>query len=529
MGIAMAYRLTALILVVAYSVLLIWRPLEPFDDVWEHLAVGWWIWDHKAIPDETLFLWSESIPWVYHHWLTELTLYAMAAPGYEQFTIMTATVALGLVPFAVIAFASTARDLSWVAVPAVFIMEVMVMRIRPRPDLFTSIAIAVLLLMLSRFQGRLSWRWIAAVAARFVLWANCHGAVVIGLLLFGITILADAIQDRWNRRMRSAAVLLLVAVVAVHLNPYGVGYWRALTAVNSYTFSRALEWMPIWAWPPAPPQALIAIAVSGILALGAWALSPDRRLAQLGWMLLAAALFLKARRNVSVFIIVNGMVTALNARAIETQRLWRLVTRWRGPRTHDQPPLRGVVRLALISFLAVKLLALVVRPGEWTPASTLVAHLHEGSVAFLQAHPCAGRVLTDMDSAGYFHWCLKGDLPLFIDGMNAYSDQLQRDYFTILRGDRSSRLMLDSYKIDVIVLTANLITSKIALANNLDRDDNWARVYAGNDGVIWVRRREFPTLVAEVGKVNQVSFATLESLGEFIVPPIPKASSPIQP
>jgi hypothetical protein len=510
-----AYKLIVLGLLICLSVLLICRPLEIFDDLWGHAAIGSWVWEHKAIPDETLFLWSDSIPWVYHHWLSELILYALAALDNEQRLTMTFTVLVGLVPFAVMAWAWTARDWAWVAVPAVFIMDAMATRIKPRPDLFTSVGIAVLLLMIGRFQGRLSWRWIAGFAALFSVWANLHGAVVVGVLLLGATVVCDALQDRWNPRVRALAVLTLVALAAVHVNPYGFGYWRAFTSINGYMFARILEWKPVWEEPLLAREALVGAAVSGAIALSAWGLSPDRRLSQLAWMFLSVGLFLKARRNISVFIVVNGMVTALNARAIEPKRLWDLATRWGRRSDRGQPPCLGLARLGIVCVLAAQVAFFVVRPSQSLPLSLPVLRLERGSVAFLQAHGLNGRVFNDLDSSGYFHWRFQDDLPLFIDGMNAYPDQLMHDYFTILRGDRSSRITIDRYRIDAILLTVNQITSKVLLAKNLDRDPHWARVYADSDAVIWVRRATYPQLIEAVEPVNDVSFATLESFGDF--------------
>jgi hypothetical protein len=507
MALARVYRTAVAALLCAYGVLLCWRPLQPSDDVWAHAAVGSWIWDHAALPPDTLFLWPSSIPWVYHSWLSALTFYGLASLPFDQTAILAFTCLVGLAPLVLVLWTWQGRDSTWVAVPGVWMLNGLVYRIQPRPDLFTSLALTALLLLLSRFPGRARWTWLVGFLALFAVWANFHGAVIIGLLLLGITIVCDAVQDRDWRRTRAQGLLLLAALVGTHLNPYGFGYWRSLAPLNSYTFSVILEWRPVWEEPPLPWDALVGAAVAGALAGAAWALSPKRRLAQLAWLLIAAALFVTARRNVSVFILVSAVVAALNAQALESQLLWGLLPR-RGSGGEPRPvPLRRLLRLGILCYLVAEISVFVVTALEPAP----VIGLPDGCVAFVRGHRVRGRVLNDLDNSAYFHWRFRNDLPLFIDGLNAYPDQLMRDYMTIVRGDRAAKDVIDGYDINIILLTVNRHGSLARLAYNLDRSPEWARVYVGGDAVIWVRRRDFAPLIEAVGPVNAVPFGTLET------------------
>ncbi|HVF85471.1 MAG TPA: hypothetical protein VM821_05795 [Abditibacteriaceae bacterium] len=58
------------------------RPIGPGYDFWAHAAIGGWIWNHKAVPESSLFLWgSEPIPWVAHSWLSQLFFYGLLQLG----------------------------------------------------------------------------------------------------------------------------------------------------------------------------------------------------------------------------------------------------------------------------------------------------------------------------------------------------------------------------------------------------------------------------------------------------------------
>ena len=58
------------------------RPIGPGYDFWAHAAIGGWIWNHKTVPQSSLFLWgSEPIPWVAHSWLSQLFFYGLVQVG----------------------------------------------------------------------------------------------------------------------------------------------------------------------------------------------------------------------------------------------------------------------------------------------------------------------------------------------------------------------------------------------------------------------------------------------------------------
>ena len=205
----------------------------------------------------------------------------------------------------------------------------------------------------------------------------------------------------------------------------------------------------------------------------------------------------------------SAVVVAVNARAVEGQRLWdRLAALLRVADPEPIPPvLAWTFRGVILCFMILEVSALAFFPRERAAPEL---DLGNGAVAFLHRHPLQGRVFTDMENSAYFHGQFRGDLPLFIDGMNAYPDQLMRDYVTIIGGGRGAHVLIDSYDINVVILTVHRLGSLITLANNLDRDREWARVYADSDAVIWVRRRDFAPYVEQVGPVKPVSFATLE-------------------
>ena len=67
-----------LLLCVGYA----FRVMGPGYDFWAHAAIGRWVWNHKAFPEYSLFLWSvDRFPWVAHSWLSQLFFYGLIQAG----------------------------------------------------------------------------------------------------------------------------------------------------------------------------------------------------------------------------------------------------------------------------------------------------------------------------------------------------------------------------------------------------------------------------------------------------------------
>src|SRR5690606_12034922 len=90
---------------------------------------------------------------------------------------------------------------------------------------------------------------VAFIYALFVLWANFHGAVAIGLVMLGAMAVMELAQQRLAHRAWKWPLLLGVGVLAICTNPYGLEYWQALRPVGGEMFERIDEWKPFWKTP----------------------------------------------------------------------------------------------------------------------------------------------------------------------------------------------------------------------------------------------------------------------------------------
>jgi hypothetical protein len=511
-------------------VLLTWRPVGGFQGFWAHAAVGRWICEHGEVPRQGLFLWTASEPWVAHCWLTGVLFYGLtclADADRLPYLVFGVAAVLVAVPFAL------AWDLwrrrgplgAWVVIPFYFALDLAYPRFNPRPELFTMLLLAVQLRLLVAWSAGAPQTLTRADTARAVAlvllmvpWANLHGAMIVGLLMLGVTAVLDLLQDR-GRRARMLALLVPLAALATLATPYGLAYWQAYRAIPGETFRRIQEWQPLWRlddWGAIPFDAPPLLG----LAVAAWAGNPARRWAHLGWLTLAAGLLVCAVRNIHLLAVVCLMVTAANAGTFDLRRLWNLLP-WRGeaaPAGRHRPVpvyLRCLVGGALLVWLSIQIVY------RWhvlaVPCEPIPQRLSRGAVAFIQAQQPPGRLFNDYENSPYLLWCFAGEPQLFIDALNAYPDGVTRDYCDIANVNERGRALLNGDRIDWVLLTTNRPGPSLAqLGAFLDTSPEWMRIYADGDGVIWVRRnreteQRWRSLAATVNKTNFFTFEQYNS------------------
>jgi hypothetical protein len=526
------YHAALAALLLALGALLVWRPLYGFLDFWAHAAVGRWIWQTGRVPDHTLFLWTADEPWVYHSWLFQVLAYGLTEVGGPEqlpYVVLGFTLVMVLLPFVLawLVWRRGGRLSSWLAIPFALALEGPAIRFQTRPELFTVLGVCVFLAFLVAWSGRLRAErldpisrrhrlGLVAVGAMCAVWANLHGGVVIGLLILAVTAVCDLVQDRFDPRSRWLAALAAVAPLAVCLNPYGWAYWQSLRPVGGRTFGHVLEWVPVWRSPALPADVAVPVAILAAISLVAWLMNPRRRWAHLGWLVVLAALFLEARRNVWPFALTCLMVLAANSAALDAETFWqRAVRRLRPADTVPDgvpAPLRWVVRAAILIGVAFASLeaALEIRP--WQPLTP--DRLEQGAVRFLRQHELSRRLFNDYENSSYLQWQLAGHPALYIDLLNAYPGAVMRDYQRIAYLEGWGRELLNEQRIEVVLLTTNRGGSEslAALADDLDGAPDWARVYVGTDGVIWVRMTpEYRPLWER--PLSYTQFANLERWG----------------
>ncbi|HEX8235083.1 MAG TPA: hypothetical protein VF600_03940 [Abditibacteriaceae bacterium] len=513
-----ALYLPLMILVcIAYA----WRPLGGGDDIWAHAAVGRWMWGHMEVPRQTLFLWgTPPVPWIAQQWLSQLLFYFLLQSGGPFFAVLF-TVAMVTLTFLLLWRLWLRHAPINVFTPLLFAVGIYAgsLRFRPRPELFTAFFLVITIAYLAAWSQKRIEAWQDAPRSpqfldgatfvllfMFALWANLHGAVAMGVLVVLLTAFCDVVQDRFDARSRSLLCIAALCVLATFINPNGIGLWNEiLRPAGSETFKNIDEWKP-----PLQARVLWSYAFGELVlvlaALAVWRLNPQRRWSQAAWLLVMTLMFLRYRRHLWLFALVSLAVLAINARYINTERMWdwwRKITRQ--PRIALPQPFRIIARSSVVLCL-VLWIALATPSNIW-PLRATTKNLPEGAARFVEAKKLRGRLFNDYENSSYLQWRLNGPLqsgpnrgrvlargrrPLYIDLLNAYPDTLLKDYLSIMDSDATGRAHFEKLDLGYVVLGSEKRKNK--LAKYLNRNPQWARVYDAKDGVVWVRRAVNPSV-----------------------------------
>jgi hypothetical protein len=288
-------------------------------DSWLSFLAGREIVAHGLPHTDGLAILSHGRPWVDQQWLGQLTLYGLYRLGgfklvlFASIVIQFAALALGLrfarrrgaspLAIAPFAFAIWLVSSSWL-----------------RTQVFSQLLFVVLVWLLAKQSRRASPRVFLALPL-LALWANVHGAVIVGaalVALLGLTELVELIrlQQRSAGKWARALALGITPWLCLLATPYGfsiVSYYRS--TLTNPAFRRFLsEWAP-------PTLFSVQGAVFFVLAAGV-AVIVGRRTRDLTHFEIAALVFtavgaLLAARSIPWFA-----YTALLLLPAVTERAW---------------------------------------------------------------------------------------------------------------------------------------------------------------------------------------------------------------
>ena len=475
-----------------------WRPLLAFDDFWQHAAVGRWILRHGEFPQETLFLWSAHQKWIAHSWGTQVVFALIMRAGEEWGPRLALVFSSGVVcaVYTLLWRLWTRRGRVSLLAPFLFILAITGCfgRYDVRPELFTALFLTILLAFLigrnERPQATWSWRE-TGIVAMFALWANLHGAFVMGIGVLGLAALGDCLQDRCDRRARLLWTLLAACCAVSLINPYGLQLFSALRQVNSFTFSAIDEWKPFWAPPPLEMQSVASVGVLTLTAFMVWLAAPRRRLAHGLWLLALTVMFLQARRQLWLLAIVDLAVMGACAEVLDASRLGREFLMRRSAKAEEIAAQAARWRLPARWF-AVGAIVLTFVAGplpDLLAGGKFPSDLPKKLCAYLDAYNPPGNLLNGMSNAAYLAWRFGESRPLYIDHLQAHSDDLTRDYVDMTNATLRGQKLLDELTIGTVLLrNPRDMVAWPRLAGYLNNHKGWELVFYDFNAALWVRK-----------------------------------------
>jgi hypothetical protein len=388
--------------------------------------------------------------WPDHEWLSEVLFYAVhRVGGMPLLTAMVATAATAtyalvwrLMPGPVLRRAA----LVFATLPATLIVASL------RPQVFSLLLLMVTVTLIVRER----FGWLPVI---FLLWANLHGAVVVGgVVVVAVFVVAAVWERRCVRTLALATGLSALATLMTPIGPRIVDLVFGMSGEADIT-----EWAPAWRTMPAG-AVLAGVAIAAALALVA-----IRRSRQLRWgdrVLASAAVALlplavRYSRLIPMFVVVALPLVAAGWEA------WRPAP--------SRPADRTLVHTALLVILGVATAAWV--GVAWLSADPALAWQPISPAVARAVRTCPGPVYEQFADGADLEWFVQG-VPVFVDSrVDPYPPPfLRREIAAEATGDY--RATFERWDI-----RCALVAPTSATAHRL-RADGWTADYADGDWLV---------------------------------------------
>jgi hypothetical protein len=456
-----------------------------FDpDFWWHLKVGQYIAQHHSVPSrDYLTYWYTGHAWIDHEWLPELAMYGLyrafglEGPVFAFALIITAAYALvygmmvrqetpRLLALLLVILAAVASTGSW----------------GPRVQMLSLLFVALYAFALQGFIRSRDRRVLWLFPLVMVLWTNCHGGFVLGLVIMAVTLLGEALNRRGSHPealdrsdLKALAVSFVFTCLATLLNANGL---RQLA--YPLTFLRPNPFTNVIAESASPNFHLVIMGIfEALLLLGVLTLYRGER--RISWTpilltLVFTYLALDQSRNVPLWCVVVTPFVAL----------WTQETlRWRH---HGRRLAGGIKSVINLIFLALLVVIGIRGAGYITAPSTIhdfeTRSFPVAAVRSMTHHRLPSHVFAAYTWAGYLLW---SDFPRYRDFMDSRADtvftaSVLSAYQTMYNGNVGWSADLHRYGVQTV-----LVPPSAPLAQLLALDSGWQRRYRDGAAVIYTR------------------------------------------
>jgi len=484
-----------------------WNKRITVLDFWWHLKAGQIIDQTGHIPRVDLFSYTAAgKPFILQNWLAEWLLYKVYQAGSLPLVMVFGGALLAVGYGLLLALTWRLTGQLRVAALITLLAEAMALRsANVRPQVFSfPLLILVYGLLWFYYQRRSRAVWL--VPALMALWANLHGAFVLGLILIALMLGAVA----WNiwkarllRQLWEPVVVGLLSVIATLLNPEGVRLYEYVRTVLADPISQRL----VMEWQPARPTDWYNLPFFAALFLGLLLLiySPRRpTLMEVVLFAIFGAFGLFSIRNIMWYAIVAAPVLALQIASLPvlsgaddhtvpgtTRWGTMLARRLLASSSTGRPALNLALLLVLITLtlLFSPWMQMYLRSRGGNENALLDPNTPVKAVRFVREHNLKGHIFHPQIYGDYMIWVLYPRHKIFVDGrVHLYGPEIWSDYFLMIRGADWEELA-EQYAIQHAVLDR---TDSIQerLDQVLRNSPQWRLVYSDARSAIYSRVSE---------------------------------------
>lgn len=446
-------------------------------DTWWDLKTGEIIWNTHSVPTVDLFSFTTNRHFcVPHEWLAQLTIYAAyhfgGYPGMMLWLFAFASL-LSIAGYALCWLWSGSSKLAFLGALGIWFFATIGFNIRAQLLGYFLLLCELLILWLGRNRNR---KWFLLLPPLFVIWVNCHGSFLLGLVVLGAVLACSffefraglLVSHRWVSRQRNMlAAAFVLSIGALFINPVGLSQ---LTYPIDTMFHQPLQKEFISEWPPAgfdDPRAWGLLGVAGLILLVPLLRRVELTLEELGLVGLGFGLAAQHQRMLFVFGILAVPISC---------RLVRVA--WYGYK-----PSRNRILLNAV----VIVLALWGMIQRFPSSHELTEQVNKGNpvkaLNFIRRSGISGRMLNDYNYGGYLIWAAP-ERKVFADGRGDVYEWtgVLRDYLRWNQVQEDPRILPDKYDIDYCLLNRDASISRV-----MKLLPGWKSVYSDDMSVVFVR------------------------------------------
>lgn len=470
------------------------------NDVFYHLKTGQYILETQSIPTSDIFSFTAyGNRWVSHEWLSALIFFLIykVFGGILGIIIFSALVCISTYYLAIKMALRKGANLYFILAlifPIAFLtLELWI----PRPQIFSYFFVVFLIFLLERVRSGSNKKILYFIPLIFLIWANLHASVVLGLGILLFYLIAEFIKIlivKFNfyglsRYIQSSAnknwqwFLLGVFVLSFGLSFVNPNTYHSLiylfTIAPVIKFLGVMEWKSLLAYLYLPQAIIFLFLMIASVTFIFWSAIKRKSidLIELGLVTIFLILPLISIRHLSYFplIVFPILITELTYYFKLNEFLEKT----------DRKFLAGQILLVIgIILLIVKLFTL--------PTELVNRHyLPVGATDFIKESNLQGQMF-NLEMGGYLIYRLWPEQKVFLDGRNeVFAGQPAEEYKIVALTQDGWQEIIKKYDINYFIFWYR--QPLVDVARNLSkqlRGLNYKLVYWDDASVIYVKNNE---------------------------------------
>jgi hypothetical protein len=438
------------------------------NDVWWHLKTGQFIVSNLKIPFTDPFSYTiAGKPWISFEWLSEGLLFIVSSiSGLAGLTIFKAF----LVSLLFLILIKTNKGSNRFVLLVILGISFFALRdgLRERPQIFSYLFTALFILIL-RLK---SSKQIYLLPALQILWANLHGASC--FVGFGLTAIYMLFEESYS--FKTKVIVTASVFLAIFINPHTYKVLLYLFVFFNEGFNKLiLEYQS--------PQFNIIFFpyfILVIMTLSVFFLDEEKSMTDILTVGISLAASFLAIRNIPLFVIMAGPVTAYKTTKILKKRLPDIF------KNEYQRLNNGFLFNLLISSI---FLCVFYASSKAIDINNKYAfgvgdsHRVKKAAEFVQVHKIQGNIFNDYDFGGYLIYKLYPEQKVFVDGrLVEYGFNFVKDSFYYFKPEVWAKLDRQYSFNAAVIAQESYYPAKI-----FDEDKIWALVYWDDNTLVYVR------------------------------------------